>query len=120
MSQHLSYPERCIIERLLNSGKNYAEIARQIERAKSTVMREVKKNVVVFGVNPEHNNCAKFIGCQERYLYDYGKKTSRFNKCKNCENMDFSKLCTKFRSYHCNKLEKPDLRVDPVITNDSF
>ena len=53
MSQHLSYPERCIIERLLNSGKNYAAIARQIERAKSTVMREVKKNVVVFGVNPE-------------------------------------------------------------------
>ncbi|MBR2133781.1 MAG: helix-turn-helix domain-containing protein, partial [Eubacterium sp.] len=51
MSQHLSYPERCIIERLLNSGKNYAEIARQIERSKSTVMREVKKNVVVFGVN---------------------------------------------------------------------
>ncbi|MBQ9227621.1 MAG: helix-turn-helix domain-containing protein, partial [Eubacterium sp.] len=61
MSQHLSYPERCIIERLLNSGKNYAEIARQIERSKSTVMREVKKNVVVFGVNPEHNNIFLYL-----------------------------------------------------------
>ena len=107
MSQHLSYPERCIIERLLNSGKNYAEIARQIERSKSTVMREVKKNVVVFGVNPEHNNCANFIGCQERYLCDYGRKTSCFTKCKNCTQEDCSKICTKFRSYHCDKLEKP-------------
>ncbi|MBQ7204141.1 MAG: helix-turn-helix domain-containing protein [Eubacterium sp.] len=76
MSQHLSYPERCIIERLLNCGKNYAEIARQIERSKSTVMREVKKNVVVVGVKPQNNNSAKFICCQERYLCDYGKKTA--------------------------------------------
>jgi IS30 family transposase len=43
MSKHLSYPERCIIEKLLNEGKNCSQIGKVIERDKSTVLREVKR-----------------------------------------------------------------------------
>lgn len=63
MSKHLSYHERCIIERLLNEGKNYAEISKVIDRDKSTVMREVKRNSIVVGVNSYNNTCINFQNC---------------------------------------------------------
>ena len=107
MSKRLSYPERCIIERLLNDGKNYSEIAKIINRAKSTVMREVKNNGVEVGVNPNLHSCVNYLTCQRRYVCSFGSENSCFGYCRICKYEDCTKHCNNYRNNHCNELDKP-------------
>lgn len=46
-STHLNSEERKIIERLLRKDSNKAEIARILERDKSTIKREIKRGSVI-------------------------------------------------------------------------
>ncbi len=107
MSNRLTYQERCIIERLLNDGKNYAEIARVIKRSKSTIMREVKNNGVEVGVNPNLHACLNFFTCQRRYVCSFGSANSCFGLCRVCKYEDCTQHCDNFRNNHCTELDKP-------------
>ena len=59
-NKHLTYEERNFIEIGLNNGRNFAEIAKDINKDRTTVMREVQKRK--FRKNPsKFNNRGAYV-----------------------------------------------------------
>lgn len=107
ISKHLSLSDRSLIERMINLGFSFAQIAKKLDRTASTISREVKKHRVFTG---QYNissrcDCVRFFSCQEFNLCN--NLTDCFNRCKLCSNVDCTKLCDRYESINCEKLDKP-------------
>ena len=97
-NKHLTYEERNFIEIGLNNGRNFAEIAKDINKDRTTVMREVQKRK--FRKNPSKFNNRGSL-CKSRY------ECNRFDcdKKKECYEED---ICYKLTGapYVCNACEQ--------------
>ena len=65
--KHITYEERCIIEDCINKGFRKFEIAKEINKSTSTILREIRKNRIlkprkIFNENPF--NCIYLKDCR--------------------------------------------------------
>ena len=63
-NKHLTYEERNFIEIGLNNGRNFSEIAKDLNKSRTTIMREVRKHK--FRKNPSGFNNSKNL-CKNRH-----------------------------------------------------
>ena len=97
-NKHLTYEERNYIEIGLNKGRNFSEIAKDLRKSRTTIMREVKKHA--FRKNPSGFNNSKNL-CKNRY------ECKRFN-CSKKEKCYEEEICLKLQGtpYVCNGCEE--------------
>ena len=97
-NKHLTYEERNFIEIGLNNGRNFAEIAKDLNKDRTTVMREVQKRK--FRKNPSKFNNRGSL-CRSRYecnKFDCDKKKECYEE----------EICYKLTGapYVCNGCEQ--------------
>ena len=69
---HLSYDERVSIEDALNNNESISQIAKDLKRSHSTILREVDRNKVYSKSN---------YGITNKYIYlDYSFECEKLNK----------------------------------------
>lgn len=123
--KHLSYEDRKNIEDGLNNNKSFSQIAREINKSHSTIIREVDRNKVYYKPTTWNNSsavsapclklkklpyvcngCKSRSGCRkERYTY-YARKADNSYKelmcsCRQGINLDDEEI------YNINKIIKP-------------
>ena len=100
--KHLTYDERCIIEECINKGYRKFQIANEIDKSPSTILREIRKNRILkprkfFNENPF--NCMYLKDCRVctgKCKYFKTESCSRRDKfigaCNNCPEIKKCKL----------------------------
>lgn len=79
-NKHLTYEERNFIEIGLSNGRNFAEIAKELNKSRTTIMREVKKHKFrknPSGFNNSKNSCKNRHECKK---FDCSKKKNAMKK----------------------------------------
>ena len=105
--KHMSKEDRMYIEKSLNEGKSFRDIARYLCKDPSTVSKEVKKHrmedVTHHGsFNNPHNfcihryRCKKKNACDKIIICDY--------YCRSC--IKCNQVCARFEREHCDRLAK--------------
>ncbi len=97
-NKHLTYEERNFIEIGLNSGRNFTEIAKDLNKDRRTISREIQKHR--FRKNPGSFNNSKNL-CKNRH------ECKRFD-CTQKEKCYEEEICVKITGapYVCNGCEK--------------
>lgn len=103
-NMHLTYKERCIIHEFLNYGRKVSEIARRIEKDRTTVAKEIKKH---------------------SYIQPYGKQTeldcNRLDKsphvCNGC--IDYG-ICKKPKRLYDGAAANTEYRRTISVTHSNF
>lgn len=111
-NKHLTYEERNFIEIGLNNGRNFTEIAKDLNKSRTTIMREVRKHK--FRKNPNGFNNSKNL-CKNRHeckRFDCTKKEKCYEEeicyvltgapyvCNGCEQKN---KCRKIKYYYYAK-----------------
>ncbi len=111
-NKHLTYEERTFIEIGLNNGRNFTQIACDLNKNRTTIMREVKNHR--FRKNPSRFNQSKNL-CKNRYeckKFDCTKKEKCYEEeiclkltgapyvCNGCEQKN---KCRKIKYYYYSK-----------------
>ena len=111
-NKHLTYEERNFIEVGLNNGRNFAEIAKDLNKDRRTISREIQKHR--FRKNPSGFNNTKNL-CKSRYeckKFDCDKKMECYEEdicykltgapyvCNGCEQKN---KCRKIKYYYYAK-----------------
>ena len=111
-NKHLTYEERNFIEIGLSNGRNFTEIAKDLNKSRTTIMREVKKHRFI--KNPSGFNNSKNL-CKNRYeckKFDCTKKEKCYEEetcmkltgspyvCNGCEG---KYKCRKIKYYYYSK-----------------
>ena len=99
--RHLTFDERCDIQRLLNANDSMSEIARELGRSVSSITREIKRNRCDDGyrrtpVTPMLRLCTRVRTCEVRGL------------CQRCSNRRCAS-CTKVRCTNICRNYEPDV-----------
>lgn len=112
-NKHLTYEERNFIEIGLNNGRNFAQIANDLNKSRTTIMREVQGHK--FRKNPSGFNNSKNL-CKNRHeckKFDCTKKEKCYEEeiclkltgapyvCNGCEQKN---KCRKIKYYYYSKL----------------
>ena len=103
MSQ-LTIKERLKIEYWLNEGHNIQEIADSMEKARSTIVREVRKHRMP-SKNPGYNripNCS--IHRRPCKLKHVCMRARCYRQCSTCSLCN--EYCPQFQEEHCSKLNR--------------
>ena len=97
-NKHLTYEERNFIEIGLNNGRNFAQIANDLNKSRTTIMREVQGHK--FRKNPSGFNNSKNL-CKNRH------ECKKFN-CTKKEKCYEEEICLKLTGapYVCNGCEQ--------------
>lgn len=108
MAKHLIYDDRLTIEGLLKSNFSLSEIARQTNRHKSTISREVDLRSVVqkkgcYGRN--YNACLHRLSCDMQKVCKDSKCRTPRKFCTFCK--ECNKNCQYFNEEICSKLNSP-------------
>lgn len=101
--KHLSYEQRTIIESMLTRGSSIREISKTLEKAPSTISREIERNSVIRQTNKV--SCINKTTCKHHGVC--GNKVCRklCYKCIRC-----TKYCSDFKPYVCqNKVKNNNL-----------
>lgn len=109
--KHLTLCERKSIERMLAGNDSLSEIARRLERSKSTVSREIQRNATVKrtgAVGAPFNNCRNRYDCMRYRLCK--KEDCRKQCCKGCPFC--FRLCPDFKRETCI-----DFTIPPYACN---
>ena len=100
----ITYKERVRIEAGIYAKKTYSEIAKELERSTSSIIREIRQNRMIVPALYLHGkdciyppNCAKKGLCGDEYC-------SR--KCWTCMEYNCTELCDRCRNHNCQKTEK--------------
>jgi len=112
-SKHLTYEEREFIEIGLNQGRNFTEIANDINKNRTTVMREVVKHR--FRRNPSRFNnktnlcknrseCKKFDCTKEMSCYEEEICLKLIGTPYVCNGCECKNNCRKIKYYYYSKL----------------
>lgn len=111
-NKHLTYEERNFIEIGLNNGRNFTQIANDLNKSRTTIMREVQKHR--FKKNPSGFNNSKNL-CKNRHeckKFDCTKKEKCYEEeiclkltgapyvCNGCEQKN---KCRKIKYYYYSK-----------------
>lgn len=102
---HLSIRERLKIEHYLRAGKSFQEIADLLSKARSTVVREVKKHRVEslkVGYHRIQNRCIHRRKCQLKHVCT---KERCYRQCSTCSLCN--EFCSGFQEEECQKLLAP-------------
>lgn len=101
-NKHLTYEERCKIEECINKGFRKYQIANELNKSQSTILREIRNNRVlkprkIFNENPF--NCIYLKDCKVctgKCKYYQTQKCNRRDKfigaCNNCPEIKKCKL----------------------------
>lgn len=101
----ITFKERVRIEAGIYAKKSFREIAREIGRSTSSVIREVKNNrVLIKGKHPQGKNCIYPPNCNKKNLCGEEYCSRR---CWTCSDYDCTQLCDRCRNHTCLKTEKP-------------
>lgn len=106
---HMELSDRIQIEKALNEGKNFTEIALIIGKNKTTVSREIKAHVVEIKMGcgaGKFNDCAKRPECKLTKICGSNCVTGR-TFCRSCARMCNAHGCPLYEQYTCPKLSKP-------------
>ena len=102
---HLTIKERLKIEHWLNEGHNFQEIADSLEKARSTIVREVRKHRKESreaGYNRIPNCCIHRRQCK---LKNVCMRARCYRQCSTCSLCN--EYCSQFQEERCAKLEEP-------------
>lgn len=104
MSTHLSLPDRRVIEQSLNAQLSLKTIAKQLEKATSTISREIRKHRKI-SLNGAYgrvtNRCIHRTTCDVQYLCE--DKQNCLKRCRSCKKCN--SLCSLFAEQTCAKLD---------------
>ena len=104
--KHLTHEQRVIIEDRLNHGISIRQIAIELEKSPSTILREVRNNATY--IMSSQNDCTHKLNCHEKHIC--GDKLCKIlcHKCfKGCKN-----ICQNYEKQYCEKISK-----SPYICN---
>ena len=102
---HLTIKERLKIEHWLNEGHNFQEIADSLEKARSTIVREVRKHRKESreaGYNRIPNYCIHRRQCKLKHVCMRARCYRQCSTCSLC-----NEYCSQFQEERCAKLEEP-------------
>ena len=101
--KHLSVADRFAIEAGMNRGYSFKEIGRTLDRAASTIAREVKRHrVFLEAVSMQRNDCIFRIKCKDSNLCE----EACMGRCAYCSDYDCRSICEKYESAHCPELDR--------------
>ena len=109
---HLTLKERLRLEFLLNDGRSFAEVGRDLGTDRSTISREVRNHTVErrrTGYGRKHNDCRNRFHCPA--AGNCGRTCNRMT-CSNCNKGCGPRLCSHFERDVCERL----MRV-PYVCN---
>ena len=102
---HLNASERLKIEHYLREGKNFQEIAKLLGRARSSIVREVRKHRVSslkVGYHRIPNRCLRRRECTLKHVCP---KERCYRQCSTCSFCN--EYCAQFQEEECRKLLAP-------------
>ncbi len=101
--KHLTVADRFVIEAGMNRGYSFKRVARTLNRAASTIAREVKNHrVFVDAVNPAFNDCISRPTCRAINLCE----EACMGRCAYCKEFDCRSICDKYESLRCSELDR--------------
>jgi len=106
---HLELSDRIQIEKALNEGKNFTEIALIIGKNKTTVSREIKSHFVEIKLGNgggKFNDCAKRAECKLTKICGKDCATGR-TLCRACARRCNPEGCPLYEQFTCPELNKP-------------
>lgn len=105
---HYTKEERQTIEEMLNQKASFAEIARSLKRAASTISYEVKNHRVFLKVGTNWRSCNE---CKKRYICNKTRICEKCNAPRNYKKCSYCSLCNRncssFEKEECQKLLRP-------------
>jgi len=105
-NKHLTNEERLLIERWLSEQIPLVQIAKRLDKSKSTISREIRSRSVSSDKGSSYrirNRCVKRLECQKWYLCD-----NKINCTKRCASCNLcNDLCSDFEELVCYKLYAP-------------
>lgn len=104
--KHLTLTSRCMIEKYLNFGYSFREIAAEIGCQPSTISREVKNNRTI--IKPKNPICRSYVECRKHTLCDRAGCTEQ---CKKCDVIRCVEQCEDYLPRTCSDLEKAPLHL---------
>lgn len=108
MAKHLTFSERCFIERSLHGEANFAEIGRRLDRSASTISREVYDRRAFTNQKWQYeNDCTHYTGCLRNKICPGEERYDCLGRCKFCKEKDCRTVCPVYESRSCPELEKP-------------
>ncbi len=103
--KHLTLSERIELEKLLNEGLSFRQIAINLGKSHTTISREVNSKRTfskIGGYNIVFNDCINAIDCPKKELCNFDKCT--YKKCHSCKFC--YRLCKKYEKQKCEKISK--------------
>ena len=102
--KHLSLSDKIIIEKGLNEGKTFTEIAALVHKDPTTISKEIRKYRIIKKRKDDTRliRCSQFKDCDQQNL------CSRFNckdLCKYCD-INCRTLCPNYKAKECGRLDK--------------
>lgn len=106
MAKHLTYDNRLDIEKYIKLGFSISAIARQLNRHKSTISREITLRSIFekkgcYGHS--YNGCANRYNCNLKNICKESQCKKKYNSCKFCSSCNYN--CEYFKEEICDKLK---------------
>lgn len=110
---HLTEQDRCMIENLLNAGLSPLAIARKMNRAHSTIVREIRKHRAENedDLKQKKNFCSRRKSCFKSHLCNFPPGNCP-RRCSQCKIVECGKLCPDYCEEVC-----PKLSISPFVCN---
>lgn len=106
---HLTKENRIQIEHMLDEGRSFKEISEVVEKAPSTISREIRKYRTEEnrgGAWRLKNRCIHSRDCEKQYLCPHGQcKHTQPMKCAQCKNCN--RMCPDYQEKKCKSVEHP-------------
>lgn len=107
--KHLTLSDRIIIEKGLNDGKSFAEIARKTHKDPTTISKEIRKHSKVkeysgYANVPCEANRNPHVKCGLQHVCG---DQECMRKCILCRKYRCSSICPHYQPQQCSKLDKP-------------
>ena len=99
--KHLTLTSRCVIEKYLNLGYSFREIAAEIGCQPSTISREVKNNRTI--IKPKNPICRNYAECRKHSLCD---SAGCSEQCRRCDLIRCVEICDEYIPRTCSDIEK--------------
>jgi len=104
MSQYLTYDDRILIQRGLESHKTFKEIAVEIGKDRTTVAKEIRRHIYESIPGKRHNSCINRFNCEKISICKDCKYVAP-HKCSSCPNCNSN--CPDYAKEFCLNLLKP-------------
>lgn len=108
MSQFLTLDDRIVIQTKLTEHKSFGEIARIINKDRTTIAKEIRKRhcteTTGYGNSP-YNSCVYRNSCKLEQICGYDCQYKRKRKCSTCYSCN--SICKHYVEEFCTALSKP-------------